>query len=297
MTQQELKNRILEKTIPHYMVWESKSVYFDNLYIQKIKELYNLDVVFLYEIDEIVEIYKRNFEKKLYVLRMNSLDPRCIALECPVFNYFIVVVENIGQSNKNSIQGNLVHFIDFDSTNVGSLLKDLYPLTISQAKKVSELCKNDIYKSIIELDKVAMLDGNFVDNLNDLTKKDLMDFNIDFNVFELVGDVINKNKRAIDNMQEFIDTKQNVIGFITALYKTYRNILQIKEQPYYNTEDVEKCTGIKSNMVYAIRKSYNINNFSKEYLIERLKFCSSLINGIVKGIYTEYEAFCYSCLI
>ncbi len=297
MTQAELKNRIVEKSIPHFMVWESRSKYFNDLYINKIKEVYNLEVVFLYEFEEIVQIHKATFDGKLFVMFNNSLGPIKNAPELAPRNFFIVIVENIGQGLKNSFGDKLVSFYDFDKTNVGSLLKDMYPLNSRQAEKISELCNNDIYKSILELDKVSMLKGNFVDNLNMLTGEDIMDFSIKFDVFGLVNMVVNKSSNAIDEMQEFLSADQNIIGFITLLYHTYKNILQIKEQPYYDVADIEKCTGIKSGMIYAIKKNYNINNFSVDYLENKMFFCSSLIKGIKDGIYTEEEAFYYSCFI
>lgn len=296
MTQAELKNKILEKSIPHLMIWESKSLYFDNLYIDRIKTDYNLDVVFLDEKDDFVEIYRNTFVKKLYVLRMTTLNTLQNTPECPRFNFFVIIVENIGSAEESALKCNLTRFTGFDSSNVGSLLKDNYPLNTAQAKKVSELLKNDIYKCILELDKVSMLDGDFVENLNLLTNKDIMDFDIPFDEFGLINNIINKNKSAISDMQEFLDNNSNVIGFLTILYNTYKNILQIKCQHYTDVNEIEKCTGIKSGAIYAIKNKYIIDNFSEDYLEERMSLCSSLIDGIKNGIYTEQEAFYYACL-
>jgi hypothetical protein len=295
MTQQELKQNILDKKLPNFMVWCNKEQYFNMLYIDKIKEVYGIEPTYLYDIKDISNIFKGGFTENIYIMYGDLKDIKGIAKPSKN-NKFIFITTEATKEQEELYKDNLVKFIEFDSVNVGNLLTELYPLNIKQAIKVATFCDNSISKCINELEKVKILDGDFIKNLNKLTMDDQMNFTIEPNEYKIIEQIV---KRQIDiiSLEEFLEWDNcNILGFLTLLYGTYRNILQIKEQKYTTPQEIEVTTGIKQNVIYAIQKTYNINQYDTDYLISRLNLCRELIEDIKSGFCTEVEAFYYATI-
>lgn len=135
-----------------------------------------------------------------------------------------------------------------------------------------QICKKDLFRIENEIDKVKFFDSEdqndiFTKMINQNLFSDLSDFTI----FDLTNAVTKKDFNALIPLIKNINNYDvESLGLITILLNQFRKLIQV----FLHPNPTEESTGLKSNVIYAIKKNGLAYSFEK--LVKIFEFLSSL---------------------
>lgn len=135
-----------------------------------------------------------------------------------------------------------------------------------------QICKKDLFRIENEIDKIKFFDPEdqndiFTKMINQNLFSDLSDFTI----FDLTNAVTKKDFNALIPLIKNINNYEvEPLGLITILLNQFRKLIQV----FLHPNPTEESTGLKSNVIYSIKKNGLAYPFEK--LVKIFEFLSSL---------------------
>lgn len=286
MTLSELKNSIELKALgDELIIFQYDDIPFiADQYIREISKIKNKKVQYLESIDNLVnssfDIFGlSDIEDGIRVYRCTELESLSENLKYEKDLYIIV----------NKIKDKKI-LSDFESSIVnvpkleGWQIQD-YMYSIAEGIDRKNLdwliaaTSSDIYRLENELDKFRLFKENerkylFSDMLYEGAFNDLSAFN----VFNITNAVTSKDIEGLKNaLKEIKSFDAEPLGIVTLLYQGFRKLIQV----WLALNPTPENTGLKSNMIYVLKKQTRVYN--KEQLIKSFQLLTSIDKELKSG--------------
>ncbi len=142
-----------------------------------------------------------------------------------------------------------------------------------------DVCNSDIYRLENELDKIRVFEVNerkylfsdmkFQGNFRDLST---------FNVFDITNAITRKDIESLKNALKDIESfDAEPLGVVTLLYSGFRKLIQV----WLSKNPTPDNTGLKSNVIYAIKNSPRV--YSKDQLVKIFLLLTSVDKMLKTG--------------
>ena len=285
MTFEDIKKLIETNNIPDTPILfrYSDSPFIPYQYIQEISKLLNKEIDYIKDIASITsnsidifnETKSNNTIRCLYIDEVDKL-PKSLKNETHLY----IIAKEYSQEVQDEYKTLIVDIPKLETWHI----KD-YTYSIAEGIDTKELdwlievCHSDIYRLTNELDKLCLFDKEqrpfiFKDMkvqgaFNDLSNK---------TVFDLTNAIIKKDLPQINSCLEQIKSfDAEPLGIVTILYNQFKKLIQVWLHP----NPTEESTGLKSNVIYAIKKSPRV--YSQNQLINAFIFISGIDRMLKTG--------------
>ena len=213
----------------------------------------------------------------------NNIDDGIKVYSCEVFDSLsdnlirqdnlIVICKKIDKSSQTKFEENICKLPNLELWH----LKD-FAYSLAEGVDTKELdwlieaCNKDIYRLSNELDKLKLFSAQEQKYLFDDMKfegafRDLSTFN----VFNITNSVTSKDFNTLKNaLKEIKSFDAEPLGVVTLLHDSFKKLILV----LLASNPTEQNTGLKSNVIYAIKKSPCM--FNKNQILDAFQFLNNI---------------------
>lgn len=301
MAVQEVKTQIKNKSVNSFYIFTGQESKVIDIYINKIAECRNLDVI---RAECISEIYSKFLSKSLvsknycYVLRddkdiltqdklWNSLTVENVQGK----NIVILILSNVDKRSKfyKHFKNDIVEFEHMSENVLIKYIKKELPLSDNNCRKLIGICESDYNRILLELDKINLyaniayikVNGNGADYdraFLDLVKQGVIYQPPKDAIFDFVDSVLKgKVKQSFELLENCYGVGESNIVLLSVLYNNVKQVLQVQS---CESNDIVKTTGLTGWQIK------NAKDKCGYYSIGDLVYFLKLIRNVEKGIKT-----------
>ncbi len=253
-------------------------------YVQAIGKTLNKEIMYCDNLELLksnsIDIFDRNLDNN--IIRCTYMDEVVkIPNSIKSIKFFYLIAREYSKDIEEQYKSLIVEIPKLELWHI----KD-YAYSIAEGVDTKELdwlidiCHGDIYRLTNELDKLSLFDKSqrpYIFNdmkmqgaFNDLSNK---------TVFDLTNAIVKKDLVQISNcLQQIKSFDAEPLGVVTILYIQFKKLIQVWLHP----NPTEASTGLKSNVIYAIRKSPRV--YSQEQLLNAFIFISGIDKMLKTGM-------------
>lgn len=296
MTIQEVKNQIKSKSPQSFYIFTGDELEVINIYINKIAECKNLEVV---RVDSISEIYSKFLSKSFvaknycYVLH----DDKEMMTQEKLWDYLavkniqgnsiiILVLSNVDKRSKfyKRFSGSIVEFEHLPDSVLTKYIKKEIPLNDKNCKRLIDICENDYSRILLEIDKIKQYAKVFSVNYGfDNFFQILVDNGTIYQppkdaIFDFVDAMLKgKSAKSFELLRNCYGVGESPIVLLSVLYNNVKQVLQVQS---CQSKDIAETTGLSAWQVKCTKEKCGY------YYIGDLVYFLKLIRSVEKGIKT-----------
>lgn len=150
----------------------------------------------------------------------------------------------------------------------------------SDLDKLIDLCDNNIYRLVQELDKMLIFPGSLKQNLfKEFYKDGVFNDLSDSTIFDFCSSILKKDTSKLTYIYSQLDRMDvNPLGFVSILYQNIKDIIKIQ----LGVKPTPESTGIAKNKFYAIKYN-NLNKFNTKQLIQIFELLTDIDKQVKLG--------------
>ena len=292
----DVKNQIKSKSPKSFYIFTGDEIEVINIYINKIAECRNLEVV---RVDSLSNIYSKFLSKSFvtknycYVLR----DDKELLTQEKVWdaisvkgvqgnNIIILVLSNVDKRSKfyKRFQDSIVEFEHLSDTVLIKYIKKEIPLNDRNCKRLIDICESDYSRILLEVDKIKQYAKGFSGNYGfDNFFQMLVDNGTIYQppkdaIFDFVDSVLKgKSVKSFELLKNCYGVGESPIVLLSVLYNNVKQVLQVQS---CTSKDIAKTTGLSTWQVKCAKEKCGY------YSIGDLVYFLKLIRRVEKGIKT-----------
>lgn len=285
----KLKKQITNKSFDSVYYFTGDEWQIMNIYIHKIAETLNTDIVYVDSVKEIINEIKQTSmltPKTVYVIKddkeylMNEKLWNKIAEINK--NILIFTISNIDKRSRFYKQFKS-DIATFDKLNDMTLLKYINNATTlknAYALKLIEICKNDYGRIMLEIDKIKNYSDNHNEAFETLIEHGIIYIPPKDAVFDLIDAILNNNPKLSYHLYEECKRigEANLV-ILLNLFNSARMTYQV--QSYIGNGDICQITGLKQGQIYACQK--RLYKYTNDKLVDIMKLVQKIESGIKQG--------------
>ena len=292
----DVKNQIKSKSPKSFYIFTGDEIEVINIYINKIAECRNLEVV---RVDSLSNIYSKFLSKSFvtknycYVLR----DDKELLTQEKVWdaisvkgvqgnNIIILILSNVDKRSKfyKRFQNSIVEFEHLSDTVLIKYIKKEIPLNDRNCKRLIDICESDYSRILLEVDKIKQYAKGFSGNYGfDNFFQMLVDNGTIYQppkdaIFDFVDSVLKgKSVKSFELLKNCYGVGESPIVLLSVLYNNVKQVLQVQS---CTSKDIAKTTGLSTWQVKCAKEKCGY------YSIGDLVYFLKLIRRVEKGIKT-----------
>lgn len=292
----DVKNQIKSKSPKSFYIFTGDEIEVINIYINKIAECRNLEVV---RVDSISNIYSKFLSKSFvtknycYVLRddkeLLTQEKLWDALSVKGVqgnNIIILVLTTVDKRSKfyKRFQDSIVEFEHLPDSVLTKHIKKEIPLNDKNCKRLIDICESDYSRILLEIDKIKQYSKGFSGNYGfDNFFQMLVDNGTIYQppkdaIFDFVDSVLKgKVVKSFELLKNCYGVGESPIVLLSVLYNNVKQVLQVQS---CQSKDVAKTTGLSAWQVKCAKEKCGY------YSIGDLVYFLKLIRRVEKGIKT-----------
>ena len=304
MNIQELQKQIIDKQLNNLYIFLGEEIAIQKIYINKIAEIQNLEILYVEEYKQIYNSLKSNnlFDtKKLYII----LDDLDITKHEEAWNeidtngnILIFKYNNLDKRNKfyKFFEKQIVEFAKLSDEVLIKYIQKEIPLTDASCLKLIHSCNSNYNQILLELDKIknyarskdeAILETTSL--FNELDKQGAFHKEFSDVTFTFIDKVITRDVKQVYYLYKQLQRiGESNIKLLSLLYNNFRTILLIQS---CKSNDIAKTTGLKSNEIYFNKDK--IGYYSIGELVNALRIIQKTEEGIKTGLINEQYSIDY----
>lgn len=285
MTFEEIKKGIESNNIPNIPILfrYTDTPFVPYQYVQTISKALDKDITYL---DDINKISSNSID--IFNETSTNNDIRCICIDEVEMlpksfkneTYIYIIAKSYSKEIEEQYKSNIIEIPKLENWHI----KD-YAYSLAEGVDTKELdwlidiCHGDIYRLTNELDKLNLFSEEQRPYLfNDMKTQGAFNDLSNKTVFDLTNAIVKKDLAQINNCLEQIKSfDAEPLGVVTILYNQFKKLIQVWLHP----NPTEESTGLKSNVIYAIRRSPR--TYSQNQLINAFIFISSIDKMLKTG--------------
>lgn len=238
-------------------------------YITDVKSLYTKtkDIFGVSQLDNNIKVFKTN--------DLSELDNSCKTQQ----NTFIVTTK-LSKTVQEEFKQYIVNIPKLEDWCIKDYLySNLEELNNKELDWLYDITNGDIYRIQNELDKFNLFNSEekpylFKDMKSEGAFSDLSSYN----VFNLTNSIVNKDLVQLSNvLKEIKRFDAEPLGVISILYQSFKKLILV----LLASNPTPESTGLKSNVIYAIKKNSTVYN--KHQLLEIFKFLTNIDKQLKTG--------------
>ena len=150
----------------------------------------------------------------------------------------------------------------------------------SDLDKLIDLCDNNIYRLVQELDKMLIFPGSLKQNLfKEFYKDGVFNDLSDSTIFDFCSSILKKDISKLTYIYSQLDRMDvNPLGFVSILYQNVKDVIKIQ----LGVKPTPESTGIAKNKFYAIKYN-NLNKFNTKQLIQIFELLTDIDKQVKLG--------------
>jgi DNA polymerase III delta subunit len=293
----ELNKRIVEGTVPKFLIFTGTEYAVINLYIQQISRKQNVTVESINNVGQIIQkrkIVQFLSENKLYVCRYDTEFQRneesWVGIDDKLGNnYLVLILQSVDSRTKFSkkFSERVVEFNAFDEDTNVRMLSSISNLTEKNLREIVKNCDQSYSRSVLEIQKVTEYANvkKLTHNESYLILRDngVMLESSNVTLQEFVDSVMYAQDDCLSIYKKLCESGESNLTMLAWLYNAFR------AQLCYET--VSKPTCENTGLIYPVFMSCKDRSgvYSTKELVNALEMCKQCEQGIKQGLIAEQQ--------
>ena len=251
-------------------------------YIEKLVLDFNFELSYNDEIDDKiltgVSLFGSVNDNVLRVYDINEFD---YDINLSNEKNLIIICKKINEGLKKIYADNIIIVPKLEDWQIKDFVYSIgNGIPESDLDKLIDLCDNNIYRLVQELDKMLIFPGSLKQNLfKEFYKDGVFNDLSDSTIFDFCSSILRKDISKLTYIYSQLDRMDvNPLGFVSILYQNVKDIIKIQ----LGVKPTPESTGIAKNKFYAIKYN-NLNKFNTKQLIQIFELLTDIDKQVKLG--------------
>ena len=251
-------------------------------YIEKLVLDFNFELCYSDEIDDKiitgVSLFGSVNDNVLRVYDINEFD---YDINLSNEKNLIILCKKINEGLKKIYADNIIIVPKLEDWQIKDFVYSIgNGIPESDLDKLIDLCDNNIYRLVQELDKMLIFPGSLKQNLfKEFYKDGVFNDLSDSTIFDFCSSILKKDISKLTYIYSQLDRMDvNPLGFVSILYQNVKDIIKIQ----LGVKPTPESTGIAKNKFYAIKYN-NLNKFNTKQLIQIFNLLTDIDKRVKLG--------------
>ncbi len=273
----DLKNNIINKTIPKLIIMTGEEIGLIRAYVDEISRSLNVEPAYADSVIQAVNNSKMKSlvskKDKLVIIRDDkafSQDPNLWHHLKRLSIHIVLIYTSIDKRSKfyKTFKPYIVYFDKMDTSILKQVLKSKINLSDKALDWLIEATNGDYSRCLLEIDKLLLFEEqDHTDLFREFVKEGVIYADIPDIVFDFANALLNRNVTQTFALAEILKLGvDHILQILTILYNNFRNVLSVQ----LSNKPTESSTGLKEKQIRAIQ--YRVGKYSDYELIQIVKF-------------------------
>lgn len=251
-------------------------------YIEKLVLDFNFELSYSDEIDDKiitgVSLFGSVNDNVLRVYDINEFD---YDINLSKEKNLIILCKKINEGLKKIYADNIIIVPKLEDWQIKDFVYSIgNGIPESDLDKLIDLCDNNIYRLVQELDKMLIFPGSLKQNLfKEFYKDGVFNDLSDSTIFDFCSSILKKDISKLTYIYSQLDRMDvNPLGFVSILYQNVKDVIKIQ----LGVKPTPESTGIAKNKFYAIKYN-NLNKFNTKQLIQIFELLTDIDKQVKLG--------------
>ena len=251
-------------------------------YIEKLVLDFNFELSYNDEIDDKiitgVSLFGSVNDNVLRVYDINEFD---YSIDLSNEKNLIILCKKINEGLRNIYTDNIIIVPKLEDWQIKDFVYSIgNGIPESDLDKLIDLCDNNIYRLVQELDKMLIFPNSLKQNIfKEFYKDGVFNDLSDATIFDFCSSIIKKDISRLTYIYSQLDRMDiNPLGFVGILYQNIKDIIKIQ----LGVRPTPESTGIAKNKFYAIKYN-NLNKFNTKQLIQIFELLTDIDKQVKLG--------------